>query len=191
MISFNFLILQKFNCYFLIKSFPRIFKQVLFFNSEIKFIIYANSLLSFLTLLKKFSLCQFKCLLDLVAIDYVINYNRFHVCYLLLSPKYNTRVKVIVDIKPFFFLPSVTPLFSNAQWLEREVWDLFGLFFFDNSNLRRILTDYGFKGHPLRKNFPLTGFFEVFYSDIDRRIKQVPVQITEDRHKIKFNFFWK
>lgn len=185
------LFLQKLNVFFLLKTLPRCILTVHFKMSEIHIEIKPDSLLFCLAFLKKCSFLQFTCLNDLVVVDNVIQSNRFFLHYLLFSLKYNARIFLSVHIKPFFFLPSAENLFAGSAWLEREAWDLFGIFFYNNSNLRRILTDYGFKGHPLRKNFPLTGFFEIYYSDIDRRIKQVPVQVTEDRHRIKFNFFWK
>ena len=108
--------------------------------------------------------CQFKILSDLCAIDYPWKIHRFQIYYNFLSLTYNSRLTVIIFMEAHKALNSIVHVFSVAGWFERELWDLFGIFFFKNLDLRKILTDYGFKGHPLRKDFPLTGFSELKYS---------------------------
>ena len=117
-----------------------------------------------LFILKNLSNLQFKCLGDIVGLDFVFNKPRFAVSYNLLSIKYNRRVRVLSFLELAGISSSVSEVFQSSNWLEREVWDLYGLFFDKHADLRRILTDYGFEGHPLRKDFPLEGLFDSFYS---------------------------
>jgi NADH dehydrogenase (ubiquinone) Fe-S protein 3 len=113
---------------------------------------------------------QYKTLVDLVGLDFLVKANRFSVYYMLLSYKYNTRLDVILTTNSVHQLLSVVHIYAGALWLEREVWDLFGIYFQQNPDLRRILTDYGFLGYPLRKDFPLSGFSEVSYDDRKKSI---------------------
>lgn len=123
---------------------------------------------------------QFKLLIDIVGVDYPQREKRFEVVYLLLSARYSTRIKVKVCVDPFEGLPSLTPLYSAANWFEREVWDMFGVFFHEHPDLRRILTDYGFEGHPMRKDFPLTGFTEVRYDEEKKRVVCEPLELSQE-----------
>ena len=109
--------------------------------------------------------CQFKILSDICAVDYPWKINRFQIYYNFLSLTYNSRLTIIIFMEAQEALNSIVQLFSAAGWFERELWDLFGIFFLKNLDLRKILSDYGFKGHPLRKDFPLTGFCELKYSE--------------------------
>lgn len=125
-------------------------------------------LLAILYFLKESLLYQFKTLIDITAIDYLTNRFRFEVVYNLLSVFYNSRTLVSVLIHEYpkeeWLIPSCTQIFPNAVWYEREVWDMFGINFSNSTDSRRILNDYGFEGHPLRKDFPLTGVMELYYS---------------------------
>lgn len=129
-----------------------------------------RNLLICLYLLKMHTLFQFSALLDIIVYDIPGKINRFSFVYVLGSIKFNTYLNIRLQTNGINLLNSVITIFRNAVWLEREIWDLFGIFFSGNNDLRRILTDYGFIGHPLRKDFPLNGFIESYYSEFYRRI---------------------
>lgn len=139
-----------------------------------------NNLNALLYFLQKHSLCQYKQLVDIASSDVPGKTRRFSVHYLLLSLRYNARIIVVVQTNEVSPLPSVTSLYRSANWLEREVWDLYGIFFDFHPDLRRILTDYGFKGHPLRKDFPLTGFVEIYYNDSTKRLSYESVELAQE-----------
>ena len=134
--------------------------------------------------------CQFKLLMELCGVDYPERENRFEVVYCLLSLSRNIRVKIRVSANERVPVPSVTGVFSSAGWWEREAWDLFGIFFSGHSDLRRILSDYGFEGHPLRKDFPLTGYVEVRYDDSQKRVVYEPVSLTQEFRDFDFMSPW-
>lgn len=133
--------------------------------------------------------CQFKQLLDLCGVDYPEREERFEVVYSLLSMTHNRRVLVKVRTagEP---VPSVVGVFSTAGWFERECWDMYGVAFEGNPDLRRLLTDYGFEGHPLRKDFPLTGFVEMRYDDEKKRVVYEPVKLTQEFRSFDFLSPW-
>lgn len=133
--------------------------------------------------------CQFKILLDVCGVDYPEREERFEVVYHLLSLIHNFRIRVKTRTAgdP---VPSVVEVFSTAGWFERECWDMFGVQFSGNPDLRRILTDYGFEGHPLRKDFPLTGFVEIRYDDEKKRVVYEPVKLTQDFRSFDFLSPW-
>jgi len=133
--------------------------------------------------------CQFKQLVDLCGVDYPEREERFEVVYNLLSMTLNRRIRVKVRTggEP---VPSVVGVFSTAGWFERECWDLFGVAFDGNPDLRRILTDYGFEGHPLRKDFPLSGFVEMRYDDEKKRVVYEPVKLTQEFRSFDFLSPW-
>ncbi|MFQ5773226.1 MAG: NADH-quinone oxidoreductase subunit C [Kiloniellaceae bacterium] len=143
-----------------------------------------------LTFLRDDQNCQFKQLMDVTAVDYPDREERFEVVYNLLSVKYNQRIRVKLAIDEATPVPSVTAVFRSANWFEREVWDLFGVFFSDHPDLRRILTDYGFEGHPLRKDFPLTGYVEVRYDEDQKRVVYEPVKLTQEFRYFDFVSPW-
>ncbi len=124
--------------------------------------------------------CHFKMLVSICGVDYPEREKRFEVVYNLLSLTQNNRIRVKVKAGENEFVPTSTKVFSTAGWFEREAWDLFGIYFSDHSDLRRILTDYGFEGHPLRKDFPLTGHVELRYDEEQRRVVYEPVHLTQD-----------
>ncbi|MBU6235962.1 MAG: NADH-quinone oxidoreductase subunit C [Alphaproteobacteria bacterium] len=119
-------------------------------------------------------------LIDVTAVDWPTKADRFEVVYQLLSLRYNVRVRVKITTDEDTPVPSVVKVFSSALWMEREVWDMYGITFEGNPDLRRILTDYGFEGHPLRKDFPLTGFVELRYDEAQARVVYEPVKLTQD-----------
>ena len=124
--------------------------------------------------------CQFKMLVSICGVDYPEREKRFEVVYNLLSLSQNNRMRVKVNVAEDEFVPTSTKIFSTAGWFEREAWDLYGIYFEDHADLRRILTDYGFEGHPLRKDFPLTGHVELRYDEELRRVVYEPVHLTQD-----------
>ncbi|WP_340119141.1 NADH-quinone oxidoreductase subunit C [Pelagibius sp. 7325] len=143
-----------------------------------------------LTFLRDDQNCQFKQLVDLTAVDHPDQAERFVVVYNLLSLKLNHRIRVKLTTDERTPVASVWGTFSSAIWLERETWDMFGIFFADHPDLRRILTDYGFEGHPLRKDFPLTGFKEVRYDEEQKRVVYEPVKLTQEFRRFDFMSPW-
>ena len=152
---------------------------------ELSIRVKRDALVRVLTYLRDDVNCQFKQLLDLCGVDYPEREERFEVVYNLLSMPHNLRIRVKVTTAgdP---VPSVTGVFSTAGWFERECWDMYGVAFEGNPDLRRILTDYGFEGHPLRKDFPLTGFVEIRYDDEKKRVVYEPVKMTQDFRSFDF-----
>ena len=134
--------------------------------------------------------CQFKLLMDVCGVDYPERERRFEIVYNLLSLTHNQRIRIKVACDEETPVPTVTGVFSSADWWEREVWDLFGVMFSGHPDLRRILTDYGFEGHPLRKDFPLTGFVEMRYDDEKKRVVYEPVKLTQEFRTFDFLSPW-
>ena len=138
--------------------------------------------------------CQFKQLMDVCGVDHPERARRFDVVYNLLSLTHNRRLRVKLETDEETPVPSVVDVFRAANWWEREVWDLFGIYFSDHLDLRRIMTDYGFEGHPLRKDFPLTGYVEVRYDDEQKRVVYEPVELRQDAarglriHTLRWHF---
>jgi len=122
----------------------------------------------------------FKTLVDICAVDYPERPQRFEIIYNLLSIHYSTRLRIKIYVNELIPLESVTSIFNSAGWYEREIWDLYGVFFLNNPDLRRILTDYGFQGFPFRKDFPLTGYYEVRYDDELKRIVTEPIEFAQE-----------
>ena len=159
-------------------------------KNEMVFYIFPQFLTQFFFFLKNHVNTQFKVLLDVTAVDYPSRMLRFEIVYNLLSISYNARIRIKTCIDEITPITSVTELYSSAGWWEREVWDMFGIFFSNHPDLRRILTDYGFQGHPLRKDFPLTGFVEVRYDDSEKRVINEPVEITQEFRYFDFSSPW-
>ena len=136
-------------------------------------------LLALLTYLRDDPACLFKQLIDVAGVDYPSRMPRFEVVYQLLSMKHNTRIRIKLATDDKTPVPSAVPVFSSANWFEREVWDMYGILFSDHPDLRRILTDYGFDGHPQRKDFPLTGYVEVRYDVEQKRVVYEPVKLNQ------------
>ncbi|MCH8155040.1 MAG: NADH-quinone oxidoreductase subunit C [Proteobacteria bacterium] len=150
----------------------------------------ARALVKLLTFLRDDQNCQFKQLMDVTAVDRPDREARFEIVYNMLSLKHNQRVRVKLAADAGTPVPSVTAVFSSANWFEREVWDLFGVFFSDHPDLRRIMTDYGFEGHPLRKDFPLTGYVEVRYDPDQKRVVYEPVKLPQEFRSFDFMSPW-
>ena len=134
--------------------------------------------------------CEFTTLIDICGVDYPDRAERFDVVYCLLSIRQNNRVRVKVAVEEDQIVPSATSIFSAACWFERETWDMYGILFSDNPDLRRILTDYGFEGHPQRKDFPLTGYVELRYDEEQKRVVYEPVKLTQDFRRFDFVSPW-
>jgi len=143
-----------------------------------------------LTFLRDDPDCQFFCFTDLSGVDYPQREKRFDVVYLLLSPKLNRRIRVKIATDEATPAPSIVSVFPAADWYEREAYDMFGILFDGHPDLRRILTDYGFDGHPLRKDFPMTGFVEVRYDDEEKRVRYEPVKLTQEFRQFDFLSPW-
>ena len=149
-----------------------------------------NDLSSTILFLKTNSKCKFKQLIDITAVDYPENMKRFKIVYLLLSHENNLRIIISIDIDEKTTVPSITKIFPSANWMEREVFDMYGISFKDHPDLRRILTDYGFKGFPLRKDFPLTGHTEVRYSEDKKKVISEPVKLDQEYRNFDFESPW-
>lgn len=157
---------------------------------ELTLTVYAGSILRVLTILKDNGQCQFKQLIDICSVDYPDRPQRFNVVYHLLSVMHNQRVRIKVSTDGLVPLSSVTGIYSCANWYEREVWDMMGIPFADHPDLRRLLTDYNFEGHPLRKDFPLTGFYEVRYDEEAKRVVYDSVSLPQDYRSFDFLSPW-
>jgi NADH dehydrogenase (ubiquinone) Fe-S protein 3 len=138
-----------------------------------------SAIVPVLTFLRDHSQCQFKAVMDISGVDFPEREKRFEVVYHLLSVKHQGRIRVKTYAGEADPVPSACDLFRGADWYEREAWDLYGIFFSGHPDLRRILTDYGFEGHPLRKDFPLTGYTEVRYDEERKRVVYEPLQLTQ------------
>ena len=149
-----------------------------------------NEILAVITFLKSNNRLKFKQLIDIAAIDYPNEDKRFELVYLLLSIENNLRIKISVKFESNEKIPSITKIFPSANWMEREVFDMYGIKFINHPDLRRILTDYNFKGHPLRKDFPLTGFNEVRYSERDKKVIYEPVKLEQNYRNFDYESPW-
>ena len=148
------------------------------------------SIVRVLSFLRDDSTCLFKVLIDLSGADYPEREARFEVIYSLLSMSQNQRVRVKLSVGEDDPVPSATGVYSAAGWYERETWDMYGIYFSDHPDLRRILTDYGFEGHPMRKDFPLTGRVEMRYDETQKRVVYDPVKLTQDFRSFDFLSPW-
>ncbi len=149
-----------------------------------------EKLIALLTFLRDDPKCLFKQLCDVSGVDWPERAKRFDVVYNLLSLKNNPRVRVKVQTDEVSPVPSAASVFSSANWFERETYDLYGVWFSDHPDLRRILTDYGFEGHPLRKDFPLTGFVELRWDDVQKRVIYEPVKLQQEFRRFDFLSPW-
>lgn len=157
---------------------------------ELSVTVTRSEIVDILTFLRDQKDLQFKQLTDLCGVDYPEREQRFDVVYHLLSYKDNLRLRLKVQVDEAGYVPSVSKVYSAANWYEREVWDLFGIKFSGHSDLRRILTDYDFDGHPLRKDFPLTGFVETRYDDVQKRVVYNPVKLPQEFRNFDFLSPW-
>ena len=159
-------------------------------NLELTIKVLPESIVKILTFMRDDVNCEYKQLMDVCGVDFPDRERRFDVVYHLLSMKQNTRARVTIQTDEATPVPSVCNVFNSAAWFEREAWDLYGIFFSGHPDLRRILTDYGFEGHPLRKDFPLTGYVEVRYDDEQKRVVYEPVKLTQEFRNFDFLSPW-
>jgi NADH-quinone oxidoreductase subunit C len=149
-----------------------------------------EQILKVLTFLRDDPLCRFEVLIDICGVDWPAREKRFDVVYHLLSPRLNQRIRVKCETDEETPVPSVVELFPAANWFEREAYDMYGILFAGHPDLRRLLTDYGFQGFPLRKDFPLTGYVEVRYDDEQKRVVYEPVKLTQEFRRFDFESPW-
>ncbi len=159
-------------------------------NEELLIEIDTSDLIDVVQFLKSNESCNFKQLIDIAGVDYPDNEKRFELVYLFLSHEHNLRIKVLTKFQINQTINSLTKVFPSANWMEREVFDMYGIKFKNHPDLRRILTDYGFKGHPLRKDFPLTGFNEVRYSEKEKKVIYEPVKLEQNYRNFDFESPW-
>ena len=159
-------------------------------NNELLIETVENELLDVVQFLKSNEKCKFRQLIDIAGVDYPENEKRFELIYLFLSHEHNLRIKLLIKFQINQTIVSLTKIFPSANWMEREVFDMYGVKFKNHPDLRRILTDYGFKGHPLRKDFPLTGFNEVRYSEREKKVIYEPVKLEQNYRNFDFESPW-
>jgi NADH-quinone oxidoreductase subunit C len=159
-------------------------------RGELTLIVAGDQIARVLTALRDDGQCLFEVLIDICGVDYPERQKRFEVVYHLLSPRRNLRIRVKCETDAETPVPSVIDVFPAANWFEREAYDMYGILFSGHPDLRRILTDYGFQGYPLRKDFPLTGYVEVRYDDAQKRVVYEPVKLTQEFRSFDFMSPW-
>ena len=159
-------------------------------HNELLIEINENNLIDVVQFLKSNENCKFRQLMDIAGVDYPEDEKRFELIYLFLSLDHNIRIKLLIKFESHYSINSLTKIFPAANWMEREVFDMYGIKFKNHPDLRRILTDYGFKGHPLRKDFPLTGFNEVRYSEKEKKVIYEPVKLEQNYRNFDFESPW-
>jgi NADH-quinone oxidoreductase subunit C len=159
-------------------------------HAELLIEVKESDLTDVVQFLKSNENCKFRQLIDIAGVDYPEDEKRFELVYLFLSHELNIRIKLLIKFQLNQIINSITKIFPSANWMEREVFDMYGIKFKNHPDLRRILTDYGFKGHPLRKDFPLTGFNEVRYSEKDKKVIYEPVKLEQNYRNFDFESPW-
>lgn len=157
---------------------------------ELNIVVDAAAIVDVLTYLRDAPDCLFISFVDLTAVDYPQRVKRFDVVYHLMSPKHNTRIRIKAAVGEDETIATTIPVFPASNWFEREAYDMFGVFFANHPDLRRLLTDYGFEGHPLRKDFPMTGYVEVRYDDEQKRVVYEPVKLNQEYRQFDFLSPW-
>ena len=170
---------------------PRFVQQTQITNqNELELLIHPDGIIPVLTFLRDNQNSQYCQLIDITAIDVPAKPYRFELVYILLSIQYNARIRVRTYTDELTAIDSATQVYMSANWAERELWDLFGIFFHDHPDLGRILTDYGFEGHPFRKDFPLSGYVEVRYDDEVKRVVCEPLELSQEFRKFEISAPW-
>ena len=159
-------------------------------NGELTIAAAAPDIVKVITFLRDDERCQFWSMIDVTAVDWPGREHRFDVVYHFLSPRQNLRIRVKIEVGEATPVPSIIDVFPGANWFERETYDLYGVPFTGHPDMRRLLTDYGFEGHPLRKDFPLTGFVEVRYDDEQKRVVYEPVRLAQEFRNFDFLSPW-
>ena len=167
----------------------KIKKTIIAFN-ELLIETNEEELISVIHFLKSNDKLKFRQLIDIAGVDYPDEDKRFNLVYLLLSHEKNIRIKISINFEIEKKIPTLTKIYPSANWMEREVFDMYGVEFIDHPDLRRILTDYNFEGHPLRKDFPLTGFNEVRYSEKEKKVIYEPVKLEQNYRDFDFESPW-
>ena len=157
---------------------------------ELNILAERDQIIALIDFLKRDQMCMFESVMDICGVDYPEHSQRFEVVYHLLSMRLNQRIRVKITTDEDMPVPSIVDLHRGADWFEREAFDMYGIVFSGHPDMRRILTDYGFEGHPLRKDFPLTGFTEVRYDDLEKRVVHEPVQLTQEYRNFDFLSPW-
>lgn len=160
------------------------------YNKESNFLIPTNLVTEIMLILKNHFKYQFKVLTCISGVDYSENFYRFQIVYELLSLKFNSRIRLKIFVDELFPVQSIETVFSGASWWECEIWDMFGIFFLNQNNLTRLLTDYGFQGYPLRKDFPLSGFTESRYNTIKNRVVYENIELAQEYRTFEFLSPW-
>ena len=158
--------------------------------NQLQISISADQILDVVDFIKNDEACEFRQITDIAGVDFPDRQKRFDVIYHFLSFKHNSRLRIKIIIGEDESIPSITPIFPAANWFEREAFDMYGIQFKDHPDLRRILTDYGFEGHPLRKDFPLSGNVEIRYDEIDKKIIHEPVNLQQDFRSFDIQSPW-
>jgi len=167
----------------------KIKKTIIAFN-ELLIETSEEELIDVIHFLKSNDKLKFRQLIDIAGVDYPEEDKRFNLVYLLLSHEKNIRIKISINFEIEKKIPTLTKIYPSANWMEREVFDMYGIEFIDHPDLRRILTDYNFEGHPLRKDFPLTGFTEVRYSEKEKKVIYEPVKLEQNYRDFDFESPW-
>lgn len=176
----------------ILTNFKNIFPNVLLSerNNEISIIVSPSNLVFSITCLKKHINFQYKLLSCISGVDYLNTNYRFGVIYDLLSISFNSRIRIKTFVNEISYVDSIVGVYINANWWEREIWDLYGIYFYKHPDLRRILTDYGFEGYPMRKDFPLSGYVELRYDQTKKRIVLESVELTQEFRYFTFETPW-
>jgi len=169
---------------------PKFIQSISVYKDELTLYVAPQDLLPVMTFLRDHQACQYSQCMDICGVDFPTRENRFEVVYNLLSVRYNARIRVKTYANEISPVPSVTGIWSGANWFEREAWDMYGIFFTGHPDLRRILTDYGFEGHPMRKDFHLTGYVEVRYDDEKKRVVAEPLEISQEFRNFDYTSAW-
>lgn len=159
-------------------------------RGELTVTVVTSRIVDFVEFLRSDASCRFTTLVDITAVDYPERVQRFDVVYHFLSMHRNARIRLRLQVREDEMVPSITSVHPSANWFEREVFDMFGIIFSDHPDLRRILTDYGFRGFPLRKDFPTTGYTEVRYDEALKRVVYEPVKLTQEYRQFDFMSPW-
>ena len=175
---------------YLLTSLDGNLRESVILHEQLTIVCDVSFLVRVLTFLRDDAQCQFKQLSDLCGVDYPDRQFRFEIVYHLLSHQYNQRIRVKVRVHEGDPVPSIVKVYSAAGWYEREAWDMYGVYFAEHPDLRRLLTDYGFDGHPLRKDFPLSGYTEVRYDEEQKRVVYEPVTLTQEFRQFDFMSPW-
>jgi len=179
----------------LIKSI-RLFLKILpienisFYHNDISLTVKSCHLFQIIRFLKQHTHTQYHVLISITVVDFLQKCNRFELSYELLSLRFNNRIRIKVGLDELNLIDSCESLHAGANWFECEVWDMFGVYFSNHSNLKRILTDYGFEGFPLRKDFPLCGFVEIQFSELKKRIVTDSIELTQEYRTFNFKSPW-